>query len=50
MSALSVDSIVTILVKGIDNNMKAFKPKLNDAEIRAVARYAKELAAKRKPT
>jgi mono/diheme cytochrome c family protein len=43
---LSVDSIVTILTHGIDKNMKSFKDKLSEPEIRAVAAYAKELAEK----
>jgi mono/diheme cytochrome c family protein len=45
---LSVDSIVTILKKGIDKNMKSFKDKLSDPEMRAVATYTKELAEKAK--
>jgi mono/diheme cytochrome c family protein len=45
---LSVDSIVTILHKGIDKNMKSFKDKLSDPEVRAVATYTKELAEKAK--
>ena len=43
---LSVDSIVTILKKGIDKNMKSFKDKLSEPEMRAVAAYTKELAEK----
>jgi len=43
---LSVDSIVTILEKGIDKNMKPFKDKLSEPEMRAVAAYTKELAEK----
>lgn len=50
VTRLSVDSIVTILKKGIDKDMKSFTGKLTDAEIRAVAAYVKELAEKRKPT
>jgi mono/diheme cytochrome c family protein len=46
---LSVDSIVTVLKKGIDKDMKSFKDKLTDPEMRAVARYIKELAEKKKP-
>ena len=45
---LSKDSIVTILHKGIDKNMKSFKEKLSDGEMEAVAAYIKELAEKRK--
>lgn len=47
VSNLSQDSIVTILTNGIDKNMKSFKEKLSEEEMRAVARYIKELAAKR---
>jgi mono/diheme cytochrome c family protein len=43
---LSVDSIVTILNKGIDKSMKSFKEKLTQDEIRAVAIYIKALAKK----
>ena len=46
---LSTDSIVTILKKGIDKDMKSFKDKLNEAEMHAVARYIKELSEKKKP-
>lgn len=48
VTGLSQDSIVTILTKGIDKNMKSFKDKLSDAEIQAVAAYVKELADKTK--
>jgi mono/diheme cytochrome c family protein len=44
--ALSVDSIVKILKKGIDKDMKSFAEKLDDGEMRAVAQYVKELGAK----
>lgn len=47
---LSVDSIVTILKKGIDKDMKSFTGKLTDGEIRAVAVYIKELAEKKRPS
>ena|ERR1043165_673178 len=50
VSSLSVDSIVTILKKGIDKDMKSFKSKLSDADMRAVAVYIKELAEKKKPS
>jgi mono/diheme cytochrome c family protein len=43
---LSVDSIMTILNKGIDKSMKSFKEKLSQDEIRAVAIYIKDLAKK----
>jgi len=44
--ALSVDSIVNILKKGIDKDMKSFAEKLDEGEMRAVAQYVKELGAK----
>lgn len=47
VSALSQDSIVTIVTKGIDKNMKSFAEKLSEAEIKAVAGYIRELAVKR---
>ena len=46
---LSTDSIVTILKKGIDKDMKSFKDKLSEPEMRAVAKYIHELAEKKKP-
>ncbi len=49
VTALSVDSIVTILKKGIGKDMKSFTCKLTDAEMRAVAAYIKELAEKKRP-
>ena len=48
VSGLSQDSIVTILKKGIDKNVKSFADKLEEPELRAVAAYIKELAEKRK--
>lgn len=48
VSELSVDSIVTILKKGIDKDMKSFTAKLNEADMRAVAAYIKELAEKKR--
>ena len=50
VSSMSVDSIVTILKKGIDKDMKSFKSKLSDADMHAVAVYIKELAEKKKPS
>ena len=44
---LSTDSIVAVLKKGIDKDMKSFKEKLSEPEMRAVAKYIKELAEKR---
>ena len=48
VSALSADSIVTILKKGIDKDMKSFASKLSESEMQAVAAYVKELAEKSK--
>ena len=48
VSALSQDSIVTILKKGIDKDMKSFEDKLSEPEMKAVAGYIKELAEKKK--
>lgn len=48
VSSLSVDSIVTILKKGIDKDMKSFTAKLSEADMRAVAGYIKELAEKKR--
>ena len=50
VTKLSVDSIVTILKKGIDKDMKTFTGKLSDAEMRAVSVYIKELAEKTRPS
>lgn len=43
----SEDSIVTILTKGKGEDMKSFKGKLTPAEMLAVAKYVRELAAKK---
>lgn len=48
VSRLKVDSIVTILQNGMDQDMKSFAGKLDNAEMRAVAVYIKGLAEKRK--
>lgn len=48
VSALSEDSIVTILKKGVDKDMKSFSQKLDEAEIKAVAKYIRVLASKKK--
>ncbi len=45
---LSADSIVTLLKKGIDKDMKSFSEKLDEGEMKAVAKYIKELAEKAK--
>jgi mono/diheme cytochrome c family protein len=44
---MSTDSIVTLLKKGIDKDMKSFRDKLSEPEMRAVAKYIKELAEKK---
>ena len=49
VAKLSTDSIVTLLKKGIDKDMKSFSEKLDAAEMHAVAKYIKELAEKAKP-
>jgi len=41
----SVDSIVTVLTKGKNEDMKSFKDKLNHDEMTAVAKYVETLAA-----
>jgi len=41
----SVDSIVTVLTKGKNEDMKSFKDKLNHDEMVAVAKYVETLAA-----
>lgn len=48
VSGLTQDSIVIILAKGLDKDMKSFKDKLSDPEMQAVAAYIKELAEKKK--
>jgi mono/diheme cytochrome c family protein len=48
VARLSTDSIVTIVTKGIDKNMKSFSDKLSSDEIKLVAAYIKELAEKKK--
>ncbi len=48
VAQLSADSIVAILKKGIDKDMKSFTGKLSDGEMRAVTLYIKELAEKKK--
>ncbi len=47
VSGISQDSIVTILTRGIDTNMKPFKEKLTIEEMRAVAIYIRALAHRR---
>ena len=45
----SVDSIVTVLTKGKNEDMKSFKDKLSPVEMKAVAEYVNELASKPHP-
>ncbi len=46
----STDSIVTVLTKGKNEDMKSFKDKLSHDEMVAIAKYVHELADKNKPT
>ena len=46
VSGLSEDSIVTILKKGIDKDMKSFSSKLSEDQMKAVAGYVKQLGDK----
>lgn len=46
VTSLSVDSIVTILRNGIDKDMKSFKSKLTEDEMRAAAEFILTLAKK----
>jgi mono/diheme cytochrome c family protein len=45
----SDDSVRKILIKGKGDDMKSVKDKLTEAEIDAVAKYVRELAAKHQP-
>lgn len=45
----STDSIVKILTKGKNEDMKSFKDKLSPDEMKAVAEYVTELASKPHP-
>ena len=45
----SEDSIVKVLTKGKSEDMESFKDKLSPAEMKAVAKYVRELAARPKP-
>lgn len=45
----SVDSIVKVLSKGKNEDMKSFKDKLSPDEMKAVAEYVSELASKPHP-
>ena len=44
----SEDSIVKVLTKGKSEDMKSFSDAMSPAELRAVAKYVRELAAKNK--
>lgn len=46
VAAHSQDSIVKILTKGKNEDMKSFKDKLNPDEMKAVAAYVLEIGAK----
>ena len=43
LEAHSVDSIVKVLTKGKNDDMKSFKDKMSPAELKAVAEYVHEL-------
>ena len=43
----SEDSVVKVLTKGKNDDMKSFKDKMSADEIAAVAKYVRELAAKK---
>ncbi|HVX40252.1 MAG TPA: cytochrome c [Gemmatimonadaceae bacterium] len=45
----SADSIVKILTKGKNEDMKSFKDKLTSAQMADVAAYVRELSAKKAP-
>ncbi|MDX2121319.1 MAG: cytochrome c [Gemmatimonadota bacterium] len=44
VTSLTVDSIITILRNGIDKDMKSFKSKLSEDQMRAAAEYILTLA------
>ena len=46
LKAISQDSLVKVLVKGKNEDMKSFKDKLSKEEMEAVAKYTRELAAR----
>lgn len=46
----SADSIVKVLTKGKNEDMKSFKDKLSHDDMLAVAKYVHELADRNKPT
>lgn len=49
VAAHSQDSIVKILTKGKNEDMKSFKDKLTPAQMADVAKYVRELSAKKAP-
>ena len=49
ISKHSVDSIVKVLTKGKNEDMKSFKDKLSPVEMKAVAEYVTELGSKPHP-
>ena len=48
LATRSEDSIVKVLTKGKGEDMESFKDKLSPADLRALAKYVRELAAKPK--
>jgi mono/diheme cytochrome c family protein len=48
LAKISEDSIVTVLTKGKGEDMDSVKDKMSAAEMRAVAKYVRELAARPK--
>ena len=49
VAAHSQDSIVKILTKGKNEDMKSFKDKLTPAQMADVAKYVRELSSKKAP-
>ncbi len=49
MAKRTDDSVVKVLTKGKNEDMKSFKEKMKPDEMAAVAKYVHELAAKAKP-
>ena len=49
ISKHSVDSIVKVLTKGKNDDMKSFKDKMSPDEMKAVAQYVSELSSKPHP-
>ena len=49
MAKRTDDSVVKVLTKGKNEDMKSFKDKMKPEEMAAVSKYVHELAAKAKP-